>query len=207
MSNNGHSIVLEIKQSTKHTSLPRISYGGLGGTYEIQELHFHWGINYNEGSEHRISGTSFPIELHMVHKKVGDKFDKNSMDLNEFAILSMMFQISTSQNSKLDPIIEGIHELREKEINRTLVMLQINKILPRNVTEFFRYEGSFTVPSCNETVIWTVFKEPLNISKYQLYLFKQFKYPNSTTRIMNNYREVQPLNGRIVFDVTTDKLI
>nr|XP_040582207.1 putative carbonic anhydrase 3 [Lepeophtheirus salmonis] len=76
MSNNGHSIVLEIKQSTKHTSLPRISYGGLGGTYEILELHFHWGINYNEGSEHRISGTSFPIELHMVHKKVGDKFDK-----------------------------------------------------------------------------------------------------------------------------------
>lgn len=33
---------------------------------------------------------------------------------------------------------------------------------------YYRYQGSLTTPTCDETVIWTVFKEPIKIHKDQV---------------------------------------
>ena len=56
-------------------------------------------------------------------------------------------------------------------------------LLPHEKNKFFRYYGSFTTPTldiadqiedsigCAESVVWTVFKEPLKISYHQLKRF------------------------------------
>ena len=63
--------------------------GPLSGDYQILQLHFHWGANDNQGSEHTVDGkkfvspddwdsglishlTRYPLELHVVHVKVGE---------------------------------------------------------------------------------------------------------------------------------------
>ena len=40
-----------------------ISGGGLGGTYRAAQLHFHWGSNNRNGSEHTVNGAAYPMEV------------------------------------------------------------------------------------------------------------------------------------------------
>ena len=41
-------------------------------------------------------------------------------------------------------------------------------LLPSDRSSFYRYTGSLTAPSCEETVIWTIYESPVNISNYQV---------------------------------------
>ena len=46
-----------------NTNKPTVSGGGLPATYTALQLHFHWGPNDNEGSEHTFRGRKFPLEV------------------------------------------------------------------------------------------------------------------------------------------------
>ena len=39
------------------------SGGGMPGTYNAAQFHFHWGSNSNQGSEHKVAGAAFPLEV------------------------------------------------------------------------------------------------------------------------------------------------
>ena len=43
-----------------------------------------------------------------------------------------------------------------------------SKFLPKDTKNLYTYEGSLTTPPLLESVIWTVFKEPVQISKEQV---------------------------------------
>ncbi|KAK5620810.1 hypothetical protein CRENBAI_018210 [Crenichthys baileyi] len=59
-----------------------------------------------------------------------------------------------------------------------------------DLSKFYRYMGSLTTPDCNQAVVWTLFHEPIQVHKGLLQRFPK------ETKLSNNYRPVQPLNGR-----------
>ncbi len=40
--------------------------------YELQQFHMHWGRKSGEGSEHRVDGRKYEVEIHFVHTKKGN---------------------------------------------------------------------------------------------------------------------------------------
>jgi carbonic anhydrase len=56
----------------------------------------------------------------------------------------------------------------------------------------FRYDGSLTTPPCGEGVKWHVAVSPTGVSKAEVYAYK------FALETVENFRPVQPLNGRVV---------
>ena len=63
LNNNGHTVQLNAPSNF----VAQISGGGLNGTYQFAQLHFHWGDTKEQGSEHTMNGQAYPLEVHLVH--------------------------------------------------------------------------------------------------------------------------------------------
>lgn len=166
--------------------------GGLPQKYVLDQMHFHW------GSEHTIDGRRYPLELHMVHH------DTRFATLNEamasktgVAVIGVLFHVSIKDNEALENILNGMQEVAEKASMSATIpkILRADALLPTNTTEFFRYEGSLTTPTCAESVLWTVFTHSVSISFDQAELFKKVKSSHGE-ELTHNYRSIQPLNSR-----------
>ena len=61
------------------------------------QLHFHWGADNSKGSEHTINGEEFPMEMHIVHKKVGLTVEEALATSDGLAVVGQMFQVASFQ--------------------------------------------------------------------------------------------------------------
>ncbi|XP_006138697.2 carbonic anhydrase 4 [Pelodiscus sinensis] len=199
--NNGHTVKVSLDGSAK------ISNGGLFNQYKAIEFHFHWGNKLGSrpspGSEHSIDGERYDMELHIVHKKESFSSAKDaSNDKEQLAVLAFFIKIG-AENEKYAPLIEKLNDVPTKGNEKTMAALPLESLIPpeKNLTGYYRYSGSLTTPGCNETVIWTIFKEPIALSENQMENFwKKLYFTEDKTLLMtDNFRPVQPLNDRVVY--------
>uniref|UniRef100_A0A671KMP4 Carbonic anhydrase n=1 Tax=Sinocyclocheilus anshuiensis TaxID=1608454 RepID=A0A671KMP4_9TELE len=188
--NTGESVLVSLDDK-KMT----VQGGDLPGLYNTIQFHLHWGNGSSSpGSEHSVDGKQYPMELHIVN--VHSKYNGNVMTFlisrkkpkpkSWISLTSFLSSIPNSGDEKvyimnqttLNSLIEGVDR-----------------------TKYYRYQGSLTVPSCNEAVIWTVFKEPIKVSHDLINRFSTtvfFKDESPSVLNTNNFRGVQPSNGRVV---------
>ncbi|KAM9852881.1 carbonic anhydrase 4b [Aulostomus maculatus] len=193
--NNGHTVQLDLPAGMK------INDGNLASSYKAIQLHLHWGKDGGPGSEHTIDGERFPMEMHVVHIK--EPYSSLSQALRDpagVAVLGFFFQESSSTNKKFAPLIKALKNITEPTSTTTLggVSLEMFILPQENMTRYFRYDGSLTTPACAEAVVWSLFENPIALSRKQLAAFSQLQFPNGK-QMVKTYRPVQPLNGRQVF--------
>ena len=143
-----------------------------GEKYALKQIHFH------ESAEHTMNGVRYPMVIHMVH--VSDK--------NHYAVFAVM--VKEGNNSAPFNFLESYLPLEKGQTKPVNTSFDLTKNLPKDKA-YYSYVGSLTTPPCTEGVNWFVFKEPITIS------LKQVKELQKLMPI-NNYRNEQPLNGRVV---------
>jgi carbonic anhydrase len=191
--NNGHSIQFnpKKKKATLTTST---------GTYSVQQFHLHWGRNDSEGSEHQIEGKKFSAEMHFVTKKKREKDDSAS---DYYSVLAVLFEadptvsMSTKPWKKID--LGNLTETGASVKGR----IKFEDFLPSNLS-YYHYEGSLTTPGCNEIVQWYVLQTPVKIPTAFLKQLRQLKN-NRQHPISFNFRDPQPINGRIIMACRTQQ--
>nr|XP_040032140.1 carbonic anhydrase 4-like isoform X2 [Gasterosteus aculeatus aculeatus] len=170
-----------------------VSEGGLNGTYSALELHFRWGDDeHHPGSEHTVDGHRYPMEMHVVSPKKGFSVQNAANDSEGIAILA--FFINANDNEET---LGPWSELTAYLTNGTVAMnhnISIDDLIGNvDPTKFYRYMGSLTIPDCSESVVWTVFQDPINVHTS---LVERFPAKTGLTDV---HRTTQALNGRSVF--------
>nr|B8V7P3.1 RecName: Full=Putative carbonic anhydrase; AltName: Full=Carbonate dehydratase [Acropora millepora] len=68
---------------------------------------------------------------------------------------------------------------------------------------YYTYKGSLTTPICSENVTWLIVKPRLPATNNMMRKFRRLETPagKNPPLMCDNFRPVQPLNGRTVFEV------
>ncbi|XP_006899691.1 PREDICTED: carbonic anhydrase 12 [Elephantulus edwardii] len=196
--NNGHSVKLNLS--------PDMHIQGLPSRYSATQLHLHWGNQNNpQGSEHTVSGRHFAAELHIVHYN-SDLYPNASVASTEsegLAVLAVLIEMG-SFNPSYDKIFSHLQDVKYKGQQVLIPGFNIEELLPQKPDEYYRYRGSLTTPPCNPTVIWTVFRNPVQISQEQLLALETALYCTQIDdpvprEMVNNFRQVQKFDERLVY--------
>ncbi|XP_052545257.1 carbonic anhydrase 4 [Tympanuchus pallidicinctus] len=198
--NNGHTVKVTL------STHPKIEGGGLNRRYKAVEFHLHWGVQeeqlYFPGSEHSIDGEKQAMELHIVHIR------EDALDLTDaknyadgIAVLAFFIKID-EENKNYTTLISELDNILQKDTSSQMEPLPLNSLLPptSELEKYYRYEGSLTTPDCHETVIWTVFEKPIQLSLWQVSQFSSVHFGGTNSTLMSeNFRPAQFLNGRYVY--------
>ncbi|XP_041587401.1 carbonic anhydrase 12 [Vulpes lagopus] len=198
LTNDGHSVRLNL--------VPDMHIQGLRSRYTATQLHLHWG-NQNDphGSEHTVAGKHFAAELHIVHYN-SDLYPNASTASNKsegLAVLAVLIEMG-SFNPSYDKIFRHLQDVRYKGQEVLIPGFSIEELLPERPEEYYRYKGSLTTPPCHPTVLWTVFRNPVQISQEQLLALETALYYTyvddpSPREMVNNFRRVQKFDERQVY--------
>nr|XP_012632975.1 carbonic anhydrase 4 isoform X2 [Microcebus murinus] len=201
--NNGHTVVMS---PTTNGIEIAIAGGGLSARYQVTQFHLHWSRVMNAGSEHSINGKRFAMEMHIVHQKEKGTSGNNNNTQNpgnDIAVLGFLVTPGPKVNDGFRPLVEALSKIPTPEMSTTIGGISLMNFLPteEKLKRYFRYRGSLTTPSCNETVVWTVFEEPIELHTDQILAFsdKLFYDTERRLKMTDNVRPVQALGQRTVF--------
>jgi len=194
--NTGHSVTFK----SDHLKTILIAGGGLKGDYKVAQFHFHWGKTDAEGSEHLLDGKASPLEMHAVTMKT--RFDSlkqalESDDRDALAVFGVFYQINDAGSDAMNEIGETLTVAKGQKASKDL-NVKFRDLLPNDLSQFFRYNGSLTTPGCNEQVLWTVFQNKMSITQEVLQKFQEIKGEATL-----NFRKPQDKNKREVFIAQT----
>ncbi|KAF6129083.1 carbonic anhydrase 12 [Phyllostomus discolor] len=185
---------------------PSMQIQGLPSRYSATQLHLHWGDqNDPHGSEHTVGGEHFAAELHIVHYN-SDRYPNASTASKEpqgLAVLAILIEMG-SFNPSYDKIFSHLPDVKYKGQEAHIPGFSIEELLPERPEEYYRYQGSLTTPPCHPTVLWTVFRNPVQISQEQLLALETALYCThendpSPVEMVNNFRQVQKFDERLVY--------
>merc|ERR1711892_1949 len=123
--------------------------------------------------------------MHIVHKKVGEE---NFLSVKGgLAVTGFFFEIDSEDN----------YDMSGSAFKITDLIAGAAPLETGDTTTYSSYSGSLTTPGCMEIVNWINFIKPIKISAKQLDMFRKLK-DSGDANIVDNFRPVQPLNGRPV---------
>ncbi|XP_026106764.1 carbonic anhydrase 14 [Carassius auratus] len=202
--NNGHTVQM---------TLPHwMSVAGLPWHYSAVQLHLHWGseVGVATGSEHTINGQSTAAELHIVHynTEIYANMSEAKNQENGLAVLAILIEAGEEINQGYCSILNYLGHIRYAGQKVAIPAFDIKLLLPDNLSQYFRYNGSLTTPPCHQSVLWTIFRERVKISHSQLIKLQTVLYSSKEEEadpmaLQDNYRTTQPLNNRTVLSSFT----
>jgi len=174
--------------------------GALHGEYKVWQMHGHWGACSGHGSEHTLDGRQYDAEIHIVHWNTKYGTLDNAIDKPDgLAVLGVFVEEGEEEHPEFAKIMSALEASRRKGQKEPIKeALDPAMFLPENKT-IYTYEGSLTTPPLLESVIWTVYRDPVTFSREQVRMMRCLKTTpehEDENDMVNNYRKPCALGSR-----------
>jgi carbonic anhydrase len=136
-------------------------------------------ISFHSPSEHTIDGQRFPLELQITHKTE-----------KETLILVILYKYSANSNRLLDEVISAFGSMLGNDID---LKNAIDGWFA--IKDFYYYNGSLTVPPCEENIFYVVYEKVMPASVSQIEYFKNIVSGNSRSVMPQNSRKLEHYKG------------
>ncbi|NXM87665.1 CAH14 anhydrase, partial [Oenanthe oenanthe] len=199
LANNGHTAVLALPPSLRLRGLPH--------TFTAVQLHFHWGRpGHAAGAEHLLDGHRAPAEgMGYRRRRGGEARAAAGLGTAGGAGLGAGSQVGWEPGQGLGWLGRGLRgSLLCTDARGALRQRAIRELLPAHLDRYYRYNGSLTTPPCFQSVLWTLFPQPVRISRAQLEQLQGSLYSTEEAELdepqllVDNFRAPQELNQRLV---------
>ncbi|KAF7663220.1 hypothetical protein LDENG_00216040 [Lucifuga dentata] len=197
LGNNGHSLQISLPSKMHISSLPH--------RYTAAQLHFHWGSpSRPAGSEHTVNSKQYAAEMHIVHYN-SDKYPNISMAVDKsdgLAVLGVLIEVGEF-NPAFEKFLRFINGIKYRDQRVQVPGFNIRLLLPARLDEYYHYDGSLTTPPCYPSVLWTVFRNPVTISRRQFQamataIYSSHAQDSASVPLNGNYRKPQHADSRVV---------
>ncbi|XP_034734087.1 carbonic anhydrase 12 [Etheostoma cragini] len=197
LGNNGHSVQISLPSKMHISSLPH--------RYTAAQLHFHWGSSSRPaGSEHTVNSKQCAAEMHVVHFN-SDKYPNMSSALDKsdgLAVLGVLIEVGDF-NPAFEQFLKFINGVKYRDQKVQVPGFNIRALLPARLDEYYRYDGSLTTPPCYPSVLWTVFRNHVTISRKQFMtlatsIYSSHAQESAPVSLNGNYRKPQLADSRVV---------
>jgi len=228
-SRKGFTLQFTISDDVIDNNLPKIKYATSEKLtddddyeYKLWQVHLHWGMDENKGSEHTMDGNAAPLEVHFVHKNTDGTLSADNKDL--LLVIGVLYEKVDTADTETN-WIKWISLHAKKIARRELIdadgkdddgnpteggmRIKIDKDTHWNLWQtlkealkdgHYAYKGSLTTPGCNEQVTWIVAKNKIKVHGPDLENFRKLIHPRTGTLIRRNWRPTQDLvEGREVY--------
>lgn len=165
------SLTVKLQFMMKGGDLTLLDGPLLQNTYTFDHINFHWRKMSEQGSETKIDGKPFALEMHWVFYNIKyDDLIKAAEEKDGIAALSFLFEVADEDNESYKSIVEALPDIPKKEDVTEIKDVFTPESLIDSVSgsNYYTYQGSLTIAPCSRHVQWLVFASPMTISEKQV---------------------------------------
>ncbi|XP_072939617.1 carbonic anhydrase 1-like [Epargyreus clarus] len=196
MTNTGYTLLIGAKWRTER---PYLEGGPFLEKHVFSQIHFHWGADMMEGSEHTVDKRRYPGEMQVTFFRSEYMTQEEALRHPDGVVMiCYIIKYGVNPDDRLSWVIEGFPRVREAQTHTRIGPYPLSRLLPMFYEDYFLYWGSLTNVAGESFVVrWLVPRITLFASFEQMKEFRKLWDPWDEPNL-RNYRQLKDREDRHV---------
>ncbi|XP_030033472.1 carbonic anhydrase 1-like isoform X3 [Manduca sexta] len=165
----------------------------------LSQIHFHWGADMTEGSDHTVDKRRYPGEMQVTFFRSEYMTQQEAFRHPDGVVMvCYMIKYGVNPDDRLSWVIEGFQRIQEAQTSTRIGPYPMSRLMPMFYEDYFLYWGGLKTAKGETYVVrWLVPRVTLFASLEQMKEFRKIWDPWDEPNL-RNFRPLQNNEGRHV---------